>query len=77
MQDPWVLPSLCELVEGHANVELDMSLSTVEVAYQAIQQALLQTLIKLAWINEDDQYMELIWAHNSSTYQDCLDTILF
>jgi len=51
MQDPWVLPSLCELVEGHANVELDMSLSTVEVTYQDIQRTTTnpnQTLIKLS-----------------------------
>jgi hypothetical protein len=55
---------------------MDMSLSTVEVAYQAIQRTTTNPNQTLAWIKEDDQYMELAWAHNSSTYQDCLDTVI-
>jgi hypothetical protein len=36
LQDPWMLPSSCELVEGHVHVGMAMPLSTAEVTYQAI-----------------------------------------
>jgi hypothetical protein len=52
-----------------------MPLSAAEVTYQAIQQATADSDQTPSWTEEDDQFPEPIWAQNSSTSQDCLDTI--
>jgi hypothetical protein len=76
LQDPWVLPSPCESVDGHTHVRMAMPLSAVEVTYQAIQHTTADPDQTPAWTEEDDQYPEPIWAHNSSTSQDCLDIVM-
>jgi hypothetical protein len=75
LEDPWVLPSPCESVKGHVHVRMAMPLSAVEVTYQAIQQATADLDQTSSWMEEDDQFPEPIWAQNSSTSLDCLDTM--
>jgi hypothetical protein len=38
LYDPWMLPSLCYVIEDTVYTEMVKPLSVVEVAYQAIQQ---------------------------------------
>jgi len=61
-----VLPSSYYSVEGHNHVGMAMPLSTVEVAYQAIQQATVDPYQAPSLTEEDDIFLEPIWAHNSS-----------
>lgn len=62
LQDPWLLPLLCESVEGHAHVGMAMPLSVVEVDYQTIQQATANSNQIPLRIEEDDQYLKTVWA---------------
>jgi hypothetical protein len=75
LQDPWVLPSPSDSVEGHTHVGMAMPLSAAEVLIK-LYNKLLQTSDQTpSLMEEDDLFPEPIWAQNSSNSQDCLDTI--
>jgi hypothetical protein len=63
------------MVEGLVHVGMAMPLSAVEITYQAIQQATIDSDLTSSWMEEDDQFPEPIWAHNSSTSLDFLDIV--
>jgi hypothetical protein len=75
MHDPWMLPSPSSSVEGRVHVGMDEPLSAVEVSYQAIQRAMTDPDQTPSVTEEDDLFPEPVWAQNSSSSQDCLDTI--
>jgi hypothetical protein len=55
--------------------EMAMPLSATEITYQAIQQATADSDPDFFMDEEDDQFPEPIWAHNSSTSLDFLDIV--
>jgi hypothetical protein len=54
LQDPWVLPSSYEMVEGHTHVRMDTPLYRTKVAYQAIKKATVDSDQTPSWKKEDD-----------------------
>ena len=66
--DPWVLPT------PH---EPEVPLSTVEVAYQAITQAIVDPIPDPLTVSKDlEEAYLLAWADNSLHSIDCLDIVL-
>ena len=66
--DPWVLPS-CH--------ETQVPLSTVEVAYQAVFNATVDSIANPSTISEESNEAYLpAWAENSTYSYDCLDMVL-
>ena len=66
--DPWVLPT------PH---ELEVPLSTVEVAYQDITQAAVDPIPDPLTVSDDLEEVYLpVWVENSSHSIDCLDMVL-
>ena len=66
--DPWVLPT---------HHELEVPLSAMEVAYQAITQATTDPIPDPLTISEDLEEVYLpVWVENSSHSIDCLDMVL-
>ena len=65
--DPWVLPS------PH---ELEFPLSTMELAYHAITQTIVDPILEPLIVSEDleEVYMSA-WAENSLHSTDCLDMV--
>jgi hypothetical protein len=74
-EDPWVLPSPCESIEGLVHAGMAMPLSATEITYRAIQQVFADIDPASFMDKEEDQFPEPIWAHNSSTSLDFLDII--
>jgi hypothetical protein len=67
--------TMCESLKGHVHVRMAMPLSATEITYQAIQQATADSDLTSSWMEEDDQFPEPIWAQNSLTSLDFLDTV--
>ena len=66
--DPWVLPS---------RHEPQVPLSTVEVAYQAIVNIAIDSIVTPSTVSEDSEEAYLpAWAENSLHSRDCLDMVL-
>jgi hypothetical protein len=72
--DPWILPSPSATMEGIEHPSMSMPLSTAEVAYSLVQQALVDTDPTLA--QELDPIPKPIWAQGSLGDTDSLDLVL-
>jgi hypothetical protein len=72
----WVLPSPSESVEGRVHAGMAMPLPVAEIAYQATQQETTYPNPTSSWKEEDNQFLEPVWAHNSLTSLDYLDIVL-
>jgi hypothetical protein len=74
--DPWTLPSPAMSYEGHSHIGMEMSLSIVEIVYQAIQEATVDPDPSSSWMEEVDPVLEPIWvAHSSSSHEFLDDTL--
>jgi hypothetical protein len=64
------------MVEGRFHVGMVEPLSAAEIAYQAIQQATIDSDQTPVVTEEDDLFPEPIWAQKYSSSQECLDIVL-
>jgi hypothetical protein len=71
--DPWTLPSLNRYYEGQSHIGRAMSLSTIEIAYMAIQEATTNPNLPSSWTEDMDPVLEPIWVVGSSSSHDFLD----
>ena len=72
MGDPWVLPSLSPLSEA---IETSVQLSAVMIAYQANLQSAAEPCYSSSRTEEEDPYVLLAWAVQSSHAHNYLDTV--
>jgi hypothetical protein len=72
--DPWILPSPSDAMDGTGHPSMSMPLSTAEVAYSLVQQASTNTDPTSA--QEFDPLLEPIWAQDSLADTDSLDLVL-
>jgi hypothetical protein len=73
-QDPWILPSPSATVDETGHTVMSMPLSTAEVAYSLVQQALATP--DPAPAQDLDPPLESIWAQGSLASIDSLDLVL-
>jgi hypothetical protein len=72
--DPWSLPSPSTMMEVTGHHGMSMPLSTAEVVYSIVQQALVDPDSALA--QELDSNLEPIWAQDSLSTTNSLDLVL-
>jgi hypothetical protein len=74
--DPWTLPSLTLSIEGQSHAGMAMSLSTSEIAYQAILDSSANPDPVSLQTVEEDPVLSLVWAISLSCSHDFLDETL-
>jgi hypothetical protein len=74
LNNPWILPSPLAMMEGAGHLGMSIPLSTAEVVYSLVQQALADTDPTPA--QELDPILEPIWAQGSLADTDSLDLVL-
>jgi hypothetical protein len=74
--DPWNLPSPTIPYEGQSHIGMEIPLSTVEVVYQSIFEAIADPDPSSSWNDEVDPILELVWAAQSSCSHDFLNDTL-
>ena len=72
MEDPWILPSPSPLI---GPIETDVPLPTMMVAYQANIDQVVELSPSSSWTEEEDSYVFLAWAVESSHAHDFLDDV--
>jgi hypothetical protein len=73
---PWTLPPLSTSREKMECIRMTMPLSTMEIAYQAIQHANTDGDPSPSHMKKVDPILEPVWALNSSNSHDFLDIVI-
>jgi hypothetical protein len=75
-EDPWILPSPSDSVEGIKHAGMEKPLSAAKISYQAIQMATTDPNPTPLQMEEVDDLLMPIWEVNSSHSPDCLEMVL-
>ena len=75
LEDPWTLPSLSTSDEDPRPTKMEISLSVVEVSYQAILDLVIELGPSSSQIEEEDLFSLSAWEVVSSRSHDCLNDV--
>ena len=72
MEDPWILPTPSTPSEP---IVMNVPLPATMIGYQANLECVAEPSPSSSWMEEEDPYVLLAWAMQSSHAHECLDTI--
>ena len=72
MEDPWILPTPSPSCEP---IKMDVLLPAAMIAYQANLECVAEPSPSSSRMKEEDPYVLLAWAVESSHAHDCLDSV--